>query len=89
MRALEASERERDLLRSASAKHRAALAAALGWPGGISEPLRPWRDLLWRVGMQRAALDAIVRVLGPQPPTCDGCAAEIAEALRLARIASP
>ena len=33
----------------------------------------------------RRALEAIVRVLGPAAPTCDGCAAEIAEALRIAR----
>jgi hypothetical protein len=33
----------------------------------------------------RRALDAIVQVLGPTAPTCDGCAAEIAEALKIAR----
>ena len=94
---LESAERERDLLRSSDrALGREALAAALGWPGGISGPLPEWRHLLQLVAMRRVAderlrstLDAIVRALGPQPPTCDGCAAEIAEALRIARGASP
>ena len=33
----------------------------------------------------RRAIEAIVRVLGPSAPTCDGCAVEIAEALKIAR----
>lgn len=93
---LESAERERDLLRSDRALGREALAAALGWPGGISGPLPEWRHLLQLVAMRRVAderlrstLDAIVRALGPQPPACEGCAAEIAAALRIARGALP
>lgn len=32
----------------------------------------------------RRAIEAMVRVLGPSAPTCDGCAVEIAEALKIA-----
>lgn len=31
------------------------------------------------------AIEAMVRVFGPSAPTCDGCAVEIAEALKIAR----
>ena len=33
----------------------------------------------------RRAIEAMVRVLGPSAPTCDGCAVEIEEALKIAR----
>ncbi len=33
----------------------------------------------------RRAIEAIVRVLGPSAPDCDGCAIEIAEALKIAK----
>lgn len=41
-----------------------------------------YRIELWRA---RQTLAEIVRVLGPAAPDCDGCAAEIAEALRIAK----
>lgn len=33
----------------------------------------------------RRAIEAMVRVLGPAAPACEGCATEIAEALMIAR----